>query len=95
LTERPQNVRFATTIERTHNSRRHRVESRSDEAQMPARSYRGSHRADHTEHLHRSGHIQRDVYRHHADDARSAAHDRNSRVGGHHSGRQTDRSNRW
>jgi hypothetical protein len=80
VTERPQNVRSASTLERTHNSRRHRAESRWDESQVPSRSYRGSHRA---EHMHR------------ADDGRSPAHDRSSRVGRHHADQQGDRSNRW
>jgi hypothetical protein len=79
LTERPHNVRSAGTLERTHNSRRHQAETRGEETQVASRSYRGSHRA---EHLHR------------ADDGRSAAHDRSSRVGRHHADPHGDRSKR-
>jgi hypothetical protein len=96
LTERPQNIRFAGTLERTHNSRRLRAESRSAEARTSARSYRGSHRAEHThrtEHTYRAEYLRRTEHLHRPDGAASAAYDRNSRVGGHHSGRQTDRSN--
>ena len=46
MTERRQNTRPARTAERTHNSRRHLAEVRSDEAQSGGRSYRGSHRAE-------------------------------------------------
>jgi hypothetical protein len=79
LTVRPQNIRSGRALERTHNSRRHQAESRSDEVRVSTRSYRGSHRA---EHPHRAG------------NGRSAAQDRNSRVGGHHADPQPDRSRR-
>ena len=81
VTERPQNLRPASTGERTHNSRRHHhAEARRDDAQAPTRSYHGSHRA---EHLHR------------ADEAHARAYDRSSRVGRHHADDRQDRFNRW
>jgi hypothetical protein len=81
VTERPQNLRPASTGERTHNSRRHHhAETRWDDAQAPTRSYHGSHRA---ERMHR------------ADDAHARAYDRSSRVGRHHADDHQDRFNRW
>ncbi len=46
MTERPHNLRPSRAAERTHNSRRHQTESRSDEVQGAARAYRGAHRAE-------------------------------------------------
>jgi hypothetical protein len=78
MTERSPNVRPARFLERTHNSRRHRAESRWDEIPAQSRAYRGSHRAAHL---------------HHADEGGTAARDRSSRVGRHHADHQ-DQSNR-
>lgn len=69
MAERPQNVKSSRTAERTHNSRRHHAESRIDDAPGPARSYRGSHRA---ERQHRTedtwaDHRNSRVGRHHAE----------------------------
>ena len=78
MTERPQNVRPARVLERSHtnggfNSRRpipeaRNPESRADDNQIANRSYRGSHRA---------------AGQHYADRP-TPAEQRSSRVGRHH-----------
>lgn len=68
MSERPQNIRPARVLERTHNSRRHQAtDVRPDDAQ--GSKYRGSHRA---ERQHRADdspahHRSSRVGRHHAD----------------------------
>jgi hypothetical protein len=84
VTERPQNVRPASILERDHptggnNSRRHIPESRTDDNQSANHPYRGSHRA---------GSL------HHADD-QTPAQRRSSRVGRHHAEPSEDLSGRW
>jgi hypothetical protein len=83
VTERPQNVRSASILERSYadgayNSRSRIPEARTEENQITNRPYRGSHRAD---------------SRHHVDD-RSAARQRSSRVGRHHADRQDEQTDR-
>ena len=73
MTERPQNIRAASILERSyssagHNSRRLIHQTRGEDFPMANRSYRGNHRAP---------------GRHHADESASAEQ-RDSRVGRHH-----------
>lgn len=86
MTERPQNIRFARTTDRTHNSNRYQPSAgdRGDGTQTTTatRAYRGSHRA---ERMHRS-------------DDRTGAYHRSSRMGRHHLDRrqeQDHQQNRW
>jgi hypothetical protein len=83
VTERPQNVRPASIVERSYangayNSRRRIPEARTQDNQITNHPYRGSHRADGQ----------------HADD-RSPAQQRSSRVGRHHADHQDEQTNRW
>ncbi|GGQ46470.1 hypothetical protein [Couchioplanes azureus] len=79
MSERPQNLRTDRAPGRTHNGHRHQfVAEQADGTQFAARSYRGSHRA---ERMHR------------AEDNRTAALNRISRMGRHHA--DPDRTNRW
>lgn len=83
VTERPQNVRSASTIERGftnggYHSRRRIPEARAEENQIMNRSYRGSHRAGSQHHV----------------DEQTAAQQRSSRVGRHHAEQHDDRVNR-
>lgn len=74
MTDRPYNIRPSHMLEQSHTSgninavRRLLDDSNSDETRLANRPYRGSHRAEHTNHP----------------DERSAARDRSSRVGRHH-----------
>ena len=83
VTERPQNIRAASTLERGftnggYHSRRRIPEARTEENQITNRSYRGNHRAD---------------SQHHADD-QTPAQQRSSRVGRHHADQQDDHAGR-
>jgi hypothetical protein len=71
VTERPSNVRPPQWGDRTHNSRRHRPESRWDDDSTAGRSYRGAHRVDDVEAHDRSSRVGR----HHA----GRHHDRSDR----------------
>lgn len=89
MTERPQNVRPARTLERPgnngsgHHARRAIPEARNPEArednQIANRSYHGSHRA---------------AGQHHADH-QTPAQQRSSRVGRHHADPHDDYLSRW
>lgn len=84
MAERPHNIRPTAILERGNaNSGNHAnrmiPETRSEENQIAKRSYRGGHRADGT---------------HHTDD-QTAAQQRGSRVGRHHTEHSEDLSGRW
>jgi hypothetical protein len=87
VTERPQNIRFARTADRTHNSNRNQPSTgdrgEGTQTTTATRAYRGSHRA---ERMHRA-------------DDRTGAHHRSSRMGRHHSElrqeHQDHQQNRW
>jgi hypothetical protein len=83
MAERPQNVRPASILERSHTgaggNRRLIPEARSEDNRIANHSYRGSHRA---------GSL------HHADD-QTPAQQRSSRVGRHHAEPTEDLRSRW
>jgi hypothetical protein len=79
MTERPQNLRPARSVDRTQNSHWHASESRRDEVQSQSRSYHGSHR---------------DQSPNRADDNQTSTNDRSSRMGHYHSDRRDEHRNR-
>ncbi|MDI6102890.1 hypothetical protein QLQ12_30155 [Actinoplanes sp. NEAU-A12] len=80
MTDRPYNIRPSRILEQSYAGgnlnavRRLLTDSNSDETRLANRPYRGSHRAEHTNHPDEGG----------------AARDRSSRVGRHHAGHRAD-----